>query len=249
MKNKSDSKTSKMKWAISMDREPGSQELTAVVTAWEPRKRQPKDPGKTRKQTDLAPLYLSRGKDPESFARAVFGEIRKRVLESRGLLRQRMDLVESLSNCLFDKYLAGNTRLRRALTSRHRRRIHEEILRTINAVVSIAKKRTLKTLKEDLVFMSELPDILVEHPRDMSLSEIPTDLKMEMARKAIEASREEIGDKTANLLCKILDHCFPLSVVASEEGVTRQAIHMRLAPAIKKVRSQLDRIELPRLGS
>ncbi len=238
-----------MKWSLSMEREPNSKELTAVITAWEPRKKQAKGLVAARKRTDLAPLYLNRGKDPESFARAVFGEIRKRVLESRGLLRQRMDLVESLANCIFDKYLAGNTGLRRAITSKRRREIHEQIERTINAVVAIAKKRTLKTLKEDLVFMSELPDILVEHPRDMSLSEIPTDLKMEMARKAIEASREEIGDKTANLLCKILDHCFPLSVVASEEGVTRQAIHMRLAPAIKKVRSQLDRIELPRLGS
>ena len=38
-----------------------------------------------------------------------------------------------------------------------------------------------------------------------------------------------------------------LTSACRELGVTRQAIHMRLAPAIKKVRARMERIELPHL--
>jgi predicted DNA-binding protein YlxM (UPF0122 family) len=73
------------------------------------------------------------------------------------------------------------------------------------------------------------------------------DLKIDMARKAVAESREDIGHKTADILCDILERSCPVSEIARELGVTRQAIHMRLAPAIKKVRARMERIELPHL--
>jgi DNA-directed RNA polymerase specialized sigma24 family protein len=95
--------------------------------------------------------------------------------------------------------------------------------------------------------MADLPDVLVEHPREISLSDLPVDLKMEMAQKAVEECREEIGHKTADLLSEILERSCPVSEVARELGVSRQAIHMRLAPAIKKVRARMERIDFPHL--
>jgi len=201
----------------------------------------------TKTNNNLANLYLQRPNNPEAFAEAVFGEIRKRAGKSRGLLRQRIDEVESLANCLFEKYLGGNSDLRRALAARRSTAISQQIERTINAVVSIAKKRTLESLKENLVFLTALPDILVQHPRDMSLSDLPTDLKMQMARLAVEECREEIGHKTADLLSEILERSCPMAEVAREYGVSRQAIHMKLAPAIKKVRKQMERMEIPNI--
>jgi hypothetical protein len=98
----------------------------------------------TKTNNNLANLYLERPNNPEAFAEAVFGEIRKRAGKSRGLLRQRIDEVESLANCLFEKYLGGNSDLRRALTAKSSTEISEQIERTMNAVVEIARKRTLK---------------------------------------------------------------------------------------------------------
>jgi len=195
---------------------------------------------------NLAKLYLDTN-NPEAFAKAAIGEIRQRVCKSRGLLRQGIDEVESLANRLFYQYLGGNLKLRRALAARRSTAISQQIERTINAVVSIAKKRTLESLKENLVFLTALPDILVQHPRDMSLSDLPTDLKMQMARLAVEECREEIGHKTADLLSEILERSCPMAEVAREYGVSRQAIHMKLAPAIKKVRKQMERMEIPNL--
>jgi len=238
--------TSKMKWSLSLERDPNSSNLLAVVTAWEPKTRKVTRPPQN-KPTHLAKLYLERPKNPEAFAEAVFGEIRKRTSKSRGLLRQRIDEVESLANCLFDHYLGGNSKLRLALTGKNCSAIGQQIERTINAVVAIARKRTLKTLKERLVFMADLPDVLVSHPREISLADMPVDLKIDMARKAVAESREDIGHKTADILCDILERSCPVSEIARELGVTRQAIHMRLAPAIKKVRARMERIELPHL--
>jgi len=240
-------KTSKLKWSLSLERDPQNNELIAVITAWEKTKRNAPRLPRNNKIPNLAKLYLARAKDPEAFAKAVFGEIRKRVHQCRGLLRQRMNEVESLSNCIFEKYLGGNRRLQEALAAKRHAAIGQEIERTINAVVTIAKKRTLESLKENLVFLTALPDILVQHPRDMSLSDLPTDLKMQMARRAVEESREEIGHKTADLLSEILERSCPVAEVAREHGVSRQAIHMKLAPAIKKVRAKLERMELPHL--
>ena len=202
----------------------------------------------TKTNNNLANLYLERPNNPEAFAEAVFGEIRKRAGKSRGLLRQRIDEVESLANCLFEKYLGGNSDLRRALTAKSSTEISEQIERTMNAVVEIARKRTLKKDRKDRhIFMADLPDVLVQHPREISLADIPVDLKIDMARKAVAESREDIGHKTADILCDILERSCPVSEIARELGVTRQAIHMRLAPAIKKVRARMERIELPHL--
>jgi DNA-directed RNA polymerase specialized sigma24 family protein len=241
------SKTCKMKWSLTLERDPDSTDLIAVVTAWEPKKRNAPRLPRGNRIPDLAELYLDRAKNPEAFAEAVFGEIRARARNSRGLLRQRIEEVESLANCLFEPYLGGNPKLRRALTAKRSTAVSQQIERTINAVVSIAKKRTLKALKERLVFMADLPDVLVEHPREISLSDLPVDLKMEMAQKAVEECREEIGHKTADLLSEILERSCPVSEVARELGVSRQAIHMRLAPAIKKVRARMERIDFPHL--
>jgi len=238
--------TSKIKWSLSLERDPNSSNLLAVVTAWEPKKRNaPRLP--QNKPANLAKLYLERGKNPEAFAKAVFGGIRERASKSRGLLRQRIDEVESLANRLFEQYLGGNPKLRRALAAKQSTAINQQIERTINAVVAIARKRTLKTLKDRLVFTANLPDVLVQHPREISLADIPVDLKIDMARKAVAESREDIGHKTADILSDILERSCPVSEIARELGVTRQAIHMRLAPAIKKVRARMERIELPHL--
>jgi hypothetical protein len=247
MQNTNKTQTSKLKWSLSLERDPETKELVAVVTAWEPKKRNAARLPRKNKPANLAKLYLDRPNNPEAFAKAVFGEIRERVCKSRGLLRQRIDEVESIANCLFEQYLGGNSKLRRALTAKRSMAISQQIERTINAVVTIARKRTLKALKERLVFMADLPDLLVQHPREISLADLPVDLKMEMARKAVEESREEIGHKTADLLSDILKRSCPISEVARELGVSRQAIHMRLAPAIKKVRARMERIELPHL--
>jgi len=102
-------------------------------------------------------------------------------------------------------------------------------------------------MKENLVFMTDLPDVLVQHPSNISLTDLPQDLKMDMARRAVEASRTEIGSKTADLITEILERSCPMSEMARELGVSRQAIHMRLAPAIKTIRNKLENIELPNL--
>jgi len=166
------------------------------------------------------------------------------ILDSIG---SGINAIESLANCLFDHYLGGNSKLRLALTGKNCSAIGQQIERTINVVVAIARKRTLKILKERLVFMADLPDVLVSHPREISLADMPVDLKIDMARKAVAESREDIGHKTADILCDILERSCPVSEIARELGVTRQAIHMRLAPAIKKVRARMERIELPHL--
>jgi hypothetical protein len=202
----------------------------------------------TKTNNNLANLYLERPNNPEAFAEAVFGEIRKRAGKSRGLLRQRIDEVESLANCLFEKYLGGNSDLRRALTAKSSTEISEQIERTMNAVVEIARKRTLKKDRKDRhIFMADLPDVLVQHPREISLTDLPVDLQKEMIRRAIEEIREEIGHKTADILCDILERSCTVAEIARELGVTPQAIHMRLAPAIKKIRKKLESMEIPNL--
>jgi len=206
-------------------------------------------PSKTKhpQNNNLAKLYLD-ANNPEAFAEAVFGEIRKRAGKGRGLLRQKIDEVESTANCLFEKYLNGNSKLHLAITAKNRPEISEQIERTMNAVVQIARKRTLKKdLKDRHIFMADLPDVLVQHPREISLADIPVDLKIDMARKAVAESREEIGHKSADILCEILERSCPVSEIAREHGVSRQAIHMRLAPAIKKIRKKLESMEIPNL--
>jgi predicted DNA-binding protein YlxM (UPF0122 family) len=202
----------------------------------------------TKTNNNLANLYLERPNNPEAFAEAVFGEIRKRAGKSRGLLRQRIDEVESLANCLFEKYLNGNSKLHLAITAKNRPEISEQIERTMNAVVQIARKRTLKKdLKDRHIFMADLPDVLVQHPYRLELADLPVDIKKEMVRLAVEECREELGHKTADLLSEILERSCPMAEVARDLGVTRQAIHMRLAPVIKKIRKKLESMEIPNL--
>jgi len=206
-------------------------------------------PSKTKhpQNNNLAKLYLD-ANNPEAFAEAVFGEIRKRAGKGRGLLRQKIDEVESTANCLFEKYLNGNSKLHLAITAKNRPEISEQIERTMNAVVQIARKRTLKKdLKDRHIFMADLPDVLVQHPREISLTDLPVDLQKEMIRRAIEEIREEIGHKTADILCDILERSCTVAEIAREHGVSRQAIHMKLAPAIKNVRKQMERMEIPNL--
>jgi len=206
-------------------------------------------PSKTKhpQNNNLAKLYLDTN-NPEEFAEAVFGEIRKRAGKGRGLLRQKIDEVESTANCLFEKYLNGNSKLHLAITAKNRPEISEQIERTMNAVVQIARKRTLKKdLKDRHIFMADLPDVLVQHPCEISLTDLPVDLQKEMIRRAIEEIREEIGHKTADILCDILERSCTVAEIAREHGVSRQAIHMKLAPAIKKVRKQMERMEIPNL--
>jgi len=54
----------------------------------------------TKTNNNLAKLYLDTN-NPEAFAKAAIGEIRKRACKSRGLLPQRIEEVESLANRLF----------------------------------------------------------------------------------------------------------------------------------------------------
>jgi predicted DNA-binding protein YlxM (UPF0122 family) len=201
----------------------------------------------TKTNNNLAKLYLDTN-NPEAFAKAAIGEIRKRACKSRGLLPQRIEEVESLANRLFYQYLGGNSDLRRALTVKSSTEISEQIERTMNAVVQIARKRTLKKdLKDRHIFMADLPDVLVQHPCEISLTDLPVDLQKEIIRRAIEEIREEIGHKTADILCDILERSCTVAEIAREHGVSRQAIHMKLAPAIKKVRKQMERMEIPNL--
>jgi len=202
----------------------------------------------TKTNNNLANLYLERPNNPEAFAEAVFGEIRKRAGKSRGLLRQRIDEVESLANCLFEKYLGGNSDLRRALTAKSSTEISEQIERTMNAVVEIARKRTLKKDRKDRhIFMADLPDVLVQHPYRLELADLPVDIKKEMGRRALDEIRKEIDQKTADIFSDGLERSCPLSEIARELGVSRQAIHMRLAPVIKKIRKKLESMEIPNL--
>jgi predicted DNA-binding protein YlxM (UPF0122 family) len=206
-------------------------------------------PSKTKhpQNNNLAKLYLD-ANNPEAFAEAVFGEIRKRAGKGRGLLRQKIDEVESTANCLFEKYLNGNSKLHLAITAKNRPEISEQIERTMNAVVQIARKRTLKKdLKDRHIFMADLPDVLVQHPYRLELADLPVDIKKEMVRLAVEECREELGHKTADLLSEILERSCPMAEVARDSGVTRQAIHIRLAPAIKKIRKKLESMEIPNL--
>jgi len=201
----------------------------------------------TKTNNNLAVLYLDI-KNPEAFTEAVFGEIRKRAGKGRGILRQKIDEVESTANCLFEKYLNGNSKLHLAITAKNRPEISEQIERTMNAVVQIARKRTLKKdLKDRHIFMADLPDVLVQHPYRLELADLPVDIKKEMVRLAVEECREELGHKTADLLSEILERSCPMAEIAVGLGVTRQAIHMRLAPAIKKIRKKLESMEIPNL--
>jgi DNA-directed RNA polymerase specialized sigma24 family protein len=95
--------------------------------------------------------------------------------------------------------------------------------------------------------MADLPDVLVQHPYRLELADLPVDIKKEMVRLAVEECREELGHKTADLLSEILERSCPMAEVARDSGVTRQAIHIRLAPAIKKIRKKLESMEIPNL--
>ena len=195
----------------------------------------------------LAQLYLD-AKNPEAFAEVALGEIRLRTLKSRKLPHQRIDDVESLAISLLYKYLDGNSKLHLAITAKNSTEISEQIERTLNAVVKFACAQIRKKESKDrLVFKAEIPAVLVQHPREISLADIPVDLKIDMARKAVAESREEIGHKSADILCEILERSCPVSEIAREHGVSRQAIHMRLAPAIKKIRKKLESMEIPNL--
>ena len=200
---------------------------------------------KRPKNNKLAKLYLDT-KNPEAFAEAALGEIHDRTLESRKLPHQRIDEVESLAISLLYKYLDGNLKLHLAITAKNSMEISEQIERTMNAVVKFACKRTLKTLKGHLVFKAEIPAV-VQHPHELPLADLPVDIKKEMVRLAVEECREELGHKTADLLSEILERSCPMAEVARDSGVTRQAIHIRLAPAIKKIRKKLESMEIPNL--
>lgn len=200
------------------------------------------------KNNNLAKLYLDT-KNPEAFAEAALGEIHERTLKSRKLPHQRIDDVESLAISLLYKYLDGNSKLHLAIAAKNSTEISEQIERTMNAVVKFACTRTRKKARKDrLVFKAEIPDVFVQHPHQLSLADLPVDLQFEMVRLAVEECREKIGHKTADLLSKILERSCPMAEVAREYGVSRQAIHMKLAPAIKKVRKQMERMELPSIN-
>jgi hypothetical protein len=206
-------------------------------------------PSKTKhpQNNNLAKLYLD-ANNPEAFAEAVFGEIRLRILKSRRLPHQRIDNAESLANCLLYEYLDGNQDLLHAREEKNRSEITQQIERTINAVVKFACARTReKERKDRLVFKAEIPAVLVHHPHQLPLAHLPVDIKKEMVRLAVEECREELGHKTADLLSEILERSCPMAEVARDLGVTRQAIHMRLAPVIKKIRKKLESMEIPNL--
>jgi predicted DNA-binding protein YlxM (UPF0122 family) len=194
---------------------------------------------------NLAKLYLDT-KNPEAFAEAALGEIHERTLKSRKLPHQRIDDVESLAISLLYKYLDGNSKLHLAITAKNSTEISEQIERTMNAVVKFACNRIRKTLKGHLVFKAEIPAV-VQHPHELPLADLPVDIKKEMGRRALDEIRKEIDQKTADIFSDGLERSCPLSEIARELGVSRQAIHMRLAPVIKKIRKKLESMEIPNL--
>lgn len=172
-----------------------------------------------------------------------------------GILKgKEEDLRQEAGLMLLKKYLAGNKKLVEATLSGDMPEIVRQIERSVCASINISIWQLKKSLLKDGMVL-EFSEAIDAHPRAVSahpawrntLWELPLALQRELVFSCLRSAVREkhLLETNANIALTMMDKGLTQSEMAGSLGISRQAIHQRLAPVRKYLRKHIKDVEFP----
>jgi len=213
-----------------------------------------KTAGHKKNNEKLCDAWIAYKADPgeettrEVLALEVSAAIKHEYPRFRGswLQHNEDDVRSHAASLLMDAYLVGNKRLLQATGAGDRRRISEELSRSLRGAVSTAKRETLKPIRGYRKLIKKLEEVSARteasepHPSQYrSLHDLPAasqkKLLLDLVQRGVESAK--INDETGRLGRKIIEDEVNASEAGRALGISRRKSHAQ----IKRLRSYLNR--------
>lgn len=171
-----------------------------------------------------------------------------------GILHGReQDLRQAAHLLLIERYLAGNNLLVAATAMEDLAVVEQQILRSCSAALSIAARQLTRQLRSEagkLEFhgsYDELPSAVCEHPAQRQhLWQLPFTVQREVVFSLLKAAIKKkcVNPENTALAIAIVTEGISQAELARRMGVSRPAVHQRLAPVRAYLRRVVQQQEL-----
>lgn len=225
----------------------------------------PKRAGNSKSSTsDLAQVWINycgdpERKDSENALASKLDALFKRKFPDRscqGILNGREQEVRQEAYLLLvGRYLAGNRILIAATSNGDREQIENQIKRSLSgALKSVARsmRRTAERHLELHAYGEDLdvcPQAACIHPAyQTSYWELPYEMQLRMVFAALRLGLHNglFCSMSADIVVAMLEGGHSQSQIAKALGISRQAVHSRLAPVRKHLQGLIESQEFPR---
>jgi hypothetical protein len=213
-----------------------------------------KTAGHRKNNEKLCDAWIAYKADPrdettrEVLALEVSAAIKREYPRFRGpwLQHNEDDVRSHAATLLMDAYLVGNRRLLQATGAGDRRRIGEELSRSLRGAVSTAKRETLKPIRGHKKLIKKLEEASAgteasePHPSQYrSLRDLPAASQQQLLLDIVDRGLESaaINREVAELAGKIIDEGLTPAEAGRTLGMTRRKTHARM----KRLRGYLNR--------
>jgi len=155
---------------------------------------------------------------------------------------------------LLDRYLAGNVGLIAATKELDLQQIENQIQRSIIAAIRTSTRTLLHSIEKDIQkhayceSIDEHPAATCVHPAERkTLWELPYELQRELMFVALRIALKEklLPQHNVRMVMTMMDESLSQSAMAESMGISRSAVHQRLAPVREYLRNSIETQEFP----